>query len=74
MIETFYLDEWRQQRPWPRLLQVEQDLLISRVLVELYQCPKIRETLVFRGGTALNKLYFNPPMRYSEDIDLVQIV
>ena len=47
MIETFYLDEWRQQRPWPRLLQVEQDLLISRVLVELYQCPKIRETLVF---------------------------
>jgi len=28
----------------------------------------------FRGGTALHKLYFNPARRYSEDIDLVQIV
>ena len=33
----------------------------------------IRELLVFRGGTALNKIYFNPPERYSEDIDFVQI-
>ena len=29
--------------------------------------------MAFRGGTALNKLFFNPPSRYSEDIDLVQI-
>lgn len=29
--------------------------------------------LAFRGGTALNKLFFSPPSRYSEDIDLVQI-
>jgi predicted nucleotidyltransferase component of viral defense system len=33
----------------------------------------IRKNLVFRGGTALNKIYINPPARYSEDIDLVQI-
>lgn len=26
----------------------------------------------FRGGTALNKLYFPKPVRYSEDIDLVR--
>lgn len=52
---------------------VEQDLIISRALVELYKQPKIKETLVFRGGTALNKIYINPPSRYSEDIDLVQI-
>lgn len=32
----------------------------------------IREELVFRGGTALNKLFLKPPARYSEDIDLVQ--
>jgi hypothetical protein len=31
------------------------------------------ERLAFRGGTALNKLLFNQPLRYSEDIDLVQI-
>ena len=33
----------------------------------------IRDTLVFKGGTALNKLFFAPPARYSEDIDLVRI-
>lgn len=73
MIEKFYLDEWRQQAPWVYLAQVEQDLIISRALIDLYRQPKIYETLVFRGGTALNKIYFKPPARYSEDIDLVQI-
>lgn len=67
MIENFYLDEWRQQAPWVYLAQVEQDLIISRALVNLFEQPTIYETLVFRGGTALNKIYFNPPARYSED-------
>jgi predicted nucleotidyltransferase component of viral defense system len=73
MIENFYLNEWRQQVPWQQSLQVEQDLIISRALVNLYERPDIRDRLVFRGGTALYKIYFNPPARYSEDIDLVQI-
>jgi len=30
--------------------------------------------LAFRGGTALHKLDFDIPRRYSEDIDLVQII
>lgn len=29
--------------------------------------------MVFRGGTALNKLYIKPATRYSEDLDFVQI-
>jgi len=33
----------------------------------------VAQTIAFRGGTALNKLFFSPPLRYSEDIDLVQI-
>jgi predicted nucleotidyltransferase component of viral defense system len=33
----------------------------------------IRKSLVFRGGTALHKLFIQPQTRYSEDIDLVQI-
>jgi predicted nucleotidyltransferase component of viral defense system len=41
-------------------------------LVELYSHPVIAESMVFRGGTALHKLFFDPPARYSEDIDLVQ--
>jgi predicted nucleotidyltransferase component of viral defense system len=73
MIENFYLDEWRQQVPWIPLYQVEQDLIISRALVNLYEQPIVRKSLVFRGGTALNKIYFNPPERYSEDLDFVQI-
>jgi predicted nucleotidyltransferase component of viral defense system len=28
--------------------------------------------IAFRGGTAINKLLFEKPLRYSEDIDLVQ--
>ena len=47
--------------------------MINWLLVNLYEHPKIRESLVFRGGTALNKLYIDPAARYSEDIDLVQI-
>ena len=60
--------------PWIADYQVEQDLIISRALINLYEREKIRENLVFRGGTALNKLFFKPPIRYSEDIDLVQII
>ncbi len=51
---------------------IEQDLVISRVLVDLYNHPHVKDTLVFRGGTALNKLFIHPPARYSEDIDFVQ--
>jgi predicted nucleotidyltransferase component of viral defense system len=51
---------------------VEQDLVLSRALVEMFDNALLRETLAFRGGTALNKLFFAQPHRYSEDIDLVQ--
>jgi len=72
MIEKFYIDAWRDQAPWIQLRQVEQDLIISRALVELYRQEKIRNNYVFRGGTALNKLILKTAARYSEDIDLVQ--
>jgi predicted nucleotidyltransferase component of viral defense system len=52
---------------------VEQDLIISRVLVEIFQDEYLASNLAFRGGTALHKLFLAPPARYSEDIDLVQI-
>ncbi|MBS0313387.1 MAG: nucleotidyl transferase AbiEii/AbiGii toxin family protein [Burkholderiales bacterium] len=32
----------------------------------------MRGKIAFRGGTAINKLLFQRPLRYSEDIDLVQ--
>jgi predicted nucleotidyltransferase component of viral defense system len=73
MIPESYLLKWQVKAPWKSLFMVEQDLIISRALVELYNQPKVRSSLAFRGGTALNKLYINPPSRYSEDIDFVQI-
>jgi len=64
---------WRQFAPWVTDAQVEQDLIINRTLVTIFQNSFLAERLAFRGGTALHKLYFNIPRRYSEDIDLVQI-
>ncbi len=51
---------------------MEQDLIISRALVGIFSEGMLREALRFRGGTALNKLHFPEPLRYSEDIDLVR--
>lgn len=39
----------------------------------MFRVEEIAHRLAFRGGTALNKLYLQPPARYSEDIDLVQV-
>jgi predicted nucleotidyltransferase component of viral defense system len=72
MISNAFIKEWRQKVPWPKNDQVEQDLIISRALVEIFNHPAVAENIAFRGGTALYKLYLKP-VRYSEDIDLVQV-
>jgi predicted nucleotidyltransferase component of viral defense system len=72
MIPLDYITSWRVNAPWPQLSQIEQDLIICRALVELYNHPVIAKNLAFRGGTALFKLHLLPA-RYSEDIDLVQM-
>lgn len=64
---------WRIATPWPDNTQVEQDLLLSRALVAMHQRPAVAEHAVFRGGTALHKLFFDQPGCYSEDIDLKKI-
>lgn len=73
MIPRDYITEWRSQAPWVQDFQVEQDLIISKALVDIFSDPLLRDSLAFRGGTALYKLFLKPPLRYSEDIDLVQI-
>jgi predicted nucleotidyltransferase component of viral defense system len=72
VIPRAHVTNWRLRAPWPSDAQVEQDLVLSRALVELFSDPRIAEALAFRGGTALHKLCFDSPGRYSEDIDLVQ--
>lgn len=73
MIPTSYIQEWSTKAPWPDSRQVEQDLIISRALCDLFNSPALAGKIAFRGGTAINKLLFRQPLRYSEDIDLVQI-
>lgn len=72
MIPTAFLQAWSAEAPWPDLRQVEQDLIISRALCDLFNGPALKDKIAFRGGTAIHKLLFKQPLRYSEDIDLVQ--
>lgn len=73
MIPRAHITAWRAHAPWSTDAQVEQDLIISRAIVEVFSDPLLSGRLAFRGGTALYKLYLTPPARYSEDIDLVQV-
>lgn len=73
MIPPAAITEWRARHPWPDDAQVEQDLVISRAVVELFSRNAVRNAFLFRGGTALHKLFLAPQHRYSEDIDLVQV-
>jgi len=72
MIPRAAITAWRPSAPWATDAQVEQDLVLSRAIVEIFSDPTLASALVFRGGTALHKLFLAPAARYSEDIDLVQ--
>lgn len=73
MIPVANISEWRHNASWADDAQVEQDLVISRALVEIFANEQLACQLAFRGGTALHKLYVQPTARYSEDIDLVAL-
>lgn len=73
MIPSAFLQAWSATAPWPDPRQVEQDLMICRALCDLFSAPALKGKIAFRGGTAINKLLFRQALRYSEDIDLVQM-
>ena len=49
-------EAWRQ--PGLQSYVVERDYLLSWILAGISAVPELRETLVFKGGTALKKCYF----------------
>ena len=61
------LQEMRNRHglPWEVL---ERDYLLSWVLAGIVRVAPLRDTLVFKGGTALKKCYFGD-YRFSEDLD-----
>ena len=45
MIPFDYITEWRAEAPWIDDAQVEQDLVISRALVEIFRHPALADLL-----------------------------
>jgi predicted nucleotidyltransferase component of viral defense system len=72
MIPYNTITAWGVSHPWATREQVEQDMLLSRAICDIYNNELLAEELVFRGGTALNKLILKEPYRYSEDLDFVR--
>jgi predicted nucleotidyltransferase component of viral defense system len=72
MIPMMNIIAWSQTAPWEETRQAEQDLIISRAIVELFSDPFLRNQFRFRGGTGLNKIHFPTALRYSEEIELVR--
>ena len=46
--------------------------MLTRAVIELFGEEELAGSIALRGGTSLNKLFIQPAVRYSEDIDLVQ--
>ncbi len=59
--------------PWAAQYQVEQDLLLCRAMVALFDDTFLSSQIAMRGGTLLHKVHLAPAARYSEDIDLVAV-
>ena len=47
MIPKMFIEYWGKTVKWQTLAQVEQDLIISRTLVDMYSNPHIQKSLVF---------------------------
>lgn len=75
MIPRANIVEWRATTaPWVDDAQVEQDLVLSRAILLIFNDPWLCSHLAFRGGTVLHKCHLAPAARYSNDIDLVMTV
>ena len=73
MIHQNAIIEWMKNAPWSEMRFIEQDMVISRALISIFNDELLSSKLAFRGGTAIHKLFLKPQLRYSEDIDLIQI-
>lgn len=56
MIPKDFITEWRKHAPWVQDLQVEQDLVISRAIVDIFSRATLARALAFRGGTRVHGL------------------
>ncbi len=73
MIPDASITAWGTRVPWPTVEQVEQDLVLARIITEIANDDFLSEELVFRGGTCLHMLRLPRAFRYSEDLDYVRV-
>jgi predicted nucleotidyltransferase component of viral defense system len=72
VIDRPALIAWRSKAPWPDRVQIEQDLLLSRLMIEIARDDVLGPELAMRGGTCMHKLHLPTALRYSEDLDYVR--
>jgi len=72
LIPPAYINAWAARSPWPNDADIEQDLILSRLMVEIANHELLGPELAMRGGTCLHKLHLPEPLRYSEDLDYVR--
>src|SRR2546423_1545724 len=72
MIPPANITAWRAGAPWAEDAQGEQDLALSRAVVEVFANADLSGKNALRRGAALHTIFIHPASRYSEDIDLVQ--
>jgi predicted nucleotidyltransferase component of viral defense system len=73
MIPYDTITAWGVSHPWLSREQIEQDLLLSKAIIDIYAHEALTDELIFRGGTALHKMILLQPIRYSEDLDFVRV-
>src|SRR4030042_3037683 len=69
MINYFQIQRIASQKRMPEDI-IEKDYFIELLLFYLSSDYSFRKKFVFRGGTALKKIYF-PDYRFSEDLDFI---
>lgn len=52
--------------------QIEKDYILSWILYGISKHEKLSESIIFKGGTVLKRVYFDD-YRYSEDLDFTLI-
>ena len=72
MIPQHEIDAAAQHRPGWDNQQVEQDIVLTRLMAEIANDKYLAEALVLKGGTCLHKLWLTEPWRYSKDLDYVR--
>ncbi len=69
MIPRHEIDAAARQRPGWDTQQVEQDIVLTRLMAEVADDKYLAGALVLKGGTCLHKLWLPEPWRYSKDLD-----